>query len=318
MADYSGSYATPRADLGMALIEYWREGGGNWVTPRALPKLTVKKKAATFSAWTRGSILRVDDVKRSMRGQFNRVTGDGKDHSYNCQDYGVEVLVDDGERAFFAPDFDSDLQATMLCEQRVKRAQEVRTAKALFNTTTFTGSNFTDNSASDPWTGLSADIYGQILTAKEASRRQTGLMPNKMIVSRPTFNLMKNNTDLKNRRNVTVLLSDQEIEDSLQELLGLEELIVADEVYNTAAEGSTATITDIWDAHYALVFYCCRDGATLAEPSLGRLVEWEFLPEFLVTSYRAEDRKSDVMRCEHFVQEYIYDAAYGNLIKIKT
>lgn len=317
MADYQGSYATPRADLGMALMEYWREGGGNWVTERALPRLTVPKKAATFTAWTRASILRVDNVKRSFRGQFNRVTGDGKDHSYNCQDYGVESLVDDGERAFFSKDFDSDLQATMLCEQRIRRAQEVRTANLLFSQNTFTGANFTDNSATDPWTGLSADIYGQVLTAKEASRRQTGIMPNKMLVSRPTFNLMKNNTDLKNRRNVTVLLSDQEIEDSLQELLGLEDLIIADEVYNSASEGSTASVTDIWSGSYALLFYACREGATLAEPSMGRTIEWEFLPEFLVTSYRAEDRKSDVYRCEHFVQEYLYDQAYGNLIKIK-
>jgi hypothetical protein len=317
MADYSGAYATPRADLGEALIEF-RADPSYWVTPRVLPRITVPRMAATFSAWTRAGLLRNDNVNRAMRSTYNRVEGESKDHSYRCLNYGVETLVDDGERAFFGRDFDEDLQAIMTLDLRINIAQEIRTANLLFSTANFTGNQFTDNSVTDPWTDVSSDIFGQILDAKEKVRQRTGMEANKLLVSKSVFNLMKKNTDLsKNRRNVSVILSEKAIQDSLVELLGLDEIVVGKSVQNTASELKTETLADIWSKNYALVFYCARDGAPLQEPSLGRLIEWEFLPDMLVTSYREEQRKSDVFRVEHFVDEFLYDQAYGQLIKVQ-
>lgn len=318
MPNYIGGYSAPRADLGEALLEYRREGGGNWVTPRVLPTLSVPKKSATFAAFTRASLLATSDVKRSMRGKYNRIQGAAADHTYNTQNYGVETLIDDAEREFFSNDFDADWQGTLITEMRIKRAQEMRTSTLLFNQTAFnTATCFTDHSADAPWTNVSTDVYGQILAEGEKVRRRVGMKPNKLTVARPAWNLMKQNTDLKNRRNVTVVLSDMEMEDSLTELLGLEEIVIADEVYNSAGENGTATVTDIWSPNYALLAFVAADGASLAEPSLGRLITWDFMPELQVTSYREEKLSSDVIRVEHFVQEFLYDYAYGQLIKIQ-
>lgn len=318
MADYSGSYATPRADLGEALIEYKRDGEGGFITSKILPTLAVPKKTATFSAFTRGSILLSADVKRAPRGKYNRVEGQAADHTYDCQNYGIEQAIDDSERQFFSNDFDSDLMALMMAMGRIKRAQEIRTAAALFSTSKFTGSNYDDYSSTAPWTNVSTDVVGQVLDAKEASRRQTGLSPNTMVVGRPVFNLLKKNQDIKNRRNVTIVLSEQEQTDSMREIFGVEQFLIADEVYNSAAEGATASVTDIWAKQYCLLAYCAKPGAPLSEPSLGRLIQWDFLPENQVTSYREEKIRSDIIRVEHFVHEFIYDPAYGHLLKVQT
>lgn len=314
MADY-GSYATPRADLGEALIEYRREGEGGFVTSKILPPLTVPKKSATFSAFTRASILAVSDVKRAPRGKYNRIEGKGADHSYNCQNYGVEQAVDDSEREFFSNDFDADLMAMMMVEGRIKRAQERRAAALLFSETVF-AADMTDHSADAPWTDESTDIVGQADDAKEASRAQTGLKPNTMLFSRKTLNRIKRNQDIKSRRNITMVLSDQEIEDSLKEIFGVEQLLIADEVFNAASENAPADVQDIWDDKHVLFAYCAREGASLSEPSLGRLMQW-FIPGMRVTSYREEKISSDVVRVEHWADEFLYDTAYGHLIKIK-
>lgn len=325
MADYQGGYGTPRADLGMALEEYRRDGGGNWATPRLLPTLSVPKVTATFSAYPRAALLQAGDAKRAWGGEYNRISYEAADHTYKCQNYGLEQLIDDKERAFYSNDFDGDYAAMMTTEMRLKRIQEVRTQGVILSTTAQTACNtagtFTDNSALDPWTQLSADIYGQVIDIKEKSRALTGIMPNVGVCSRKVFNLMKKNTALANRRDVDTVYSDKAAADTLKEKLGLEDLVVADEVQTTTAEGTpaaSAVIADIWPKQYFGVILRAHDGATLAEPSLGRLIEWDFLPELSVISYREERRSSDVIRVEHYVQEYIYDYAYMGLIKVQT
>lgn len=322
MVDYQGGYAAPRADLGMALEEHRREGGGNWATPKILPVLSVPKKTATFSAYPRATLLLAGGANRSFGGTYNRITYQAKDHTYNCQDYGLEQLVDDKQRAFYGNDFDGDYAAMVTTQGRLRRIQEKRTQALLMSAaavTAFTAvSTYVDKSATDPWTNVSADIYKAVTDAGELSRAQTGIKPNKMTVSRKVLNLMKENTALQARRNVTILLSDGVMQDYLKDIFELKELIIADEVENTAAENAPAVIADIWPKQYCLLAYVCEDNAPLSEPSLGRLMQWDFLPETSIVSYRAEDRSSDVIRCEHFVQEYIYDYAYGALIKVQV
>lgn len=322
--ELQGGYATPRADLGMALIEYRREGGGNWATSKILPTLAVTKKTATFSAYPRASLLLTGDAKRAFGGTYNRITAAAVDHTYNCQNYGLEQLIDDKQRGFLANDFDTDFAAALFTETRIRRIQEVRTANLLFSTTTFS-TNYTDYSVTGPWTALSADIFGNIIDAMESSRRLTGMPPNTILVGKPVFNIMKKNTALRDSfRNVATsfLAGDEPMKEYFANLFGVKQFIVADEVYNSAADPGgnssvAATVTDIWAKNYCLVAYCAEQGASLEEPSLGRLVVWDYVPELAVTSYREESRSSDVIRVEHFVQEYVYDQSYGYLLKVQ-
>lgn len=324
MVDYSGSYATPRADLGQAFMEFV-EDPKMWVTPRVLPRLEVSAKTAKFSAFTRAGLLRNDVGKRSPRGKYNRISADAADHVYNTEHFGWEFPIDDVERERFASDFDAELMATRALHFRIKIAQEIRTAAACFNTTTFTSGNtcFTDKSVTDPWTDPSSDIYKAVQDAREAVRKRTGLEANKALISKANWLNLKYNTDLsKSRRNVTVRLTDEEIRDSLAEQLGLDEIVIAKGVYNSASESKTETMTDIFSPKFCLVFYSAPDGAPLEQPSLGRSIYFDMIGEELITMYREEKIRSDVVRIEQFCQEYIYGPdvnsgapAFGQLIQ---
>lgn len=322
MVDQLGSYATPRADLGEALLEYRRENGGNWIGTKLLPTVDVTKKAATFSKFPRASILQTADVRRAARGRYNRIDSEAKDFSYATQNYGLEGAVDDSERALYSSDFDSDMNIMIVVERAVRLAQEQRVAAALFNTTNFSGSNFVDNSVNAPWTQISTDIIGQIYDGLESSRRQTGMKPNTMAVARPTWNLMKKNTGIASRFKTIGIVTDGILEDSLKEIFGLKQILVGDEVYNAAAEANPNTpaesVTDVWAKQYALLAYVCPEGSSIQEPCLGRTFVWtDYASDLEVQSYREEKIESDIVRVKHFVQELLYDAAYGQLIKVQ-
>jgi len=334
--DYSGSYATPRADLGEALIEYRRENGGNWIGTKILPTIDVMKKSATFSVFTRASILQVADVKRAPRGRYNRIESEVKDFTYNCQNYGMEGAVDDSERELYSSDFDADFTCLTVVERVVRLAQEQRISALVFGTSTVAAAgmntNYTDNSSAAPWTSFGTDIYGQILDAKETSRRLTGMLPNTIAVNRPVWNLMKKNTALSSkfkfpnaaaRGREAGIQTDQLVEEEMRALFGVEQILIGDEVYNAAAElnpnSPMESVTDVWVKEYCLVLYACKLGSSLSEPCLGRTAVWvEFAGDFEVQSYREEKIESDIVRCKHFVQEFIRDQSYGTLIKVQT
>lgn len=327
MVDISGAYATPRADLGEALVEYRRENGGNWIGTKLFPTIDVTKKAATFSAFTRASLLATADTKRAARGRYNRVEAGAKDKSYQTQNYGLEGAVDDSERELYSSDFSADLAIMLVTERGVKVAQEQRAAALAFNqTTSFTGATFTDNSVADPWTNIAADIYGQVVDGKEASRRRTGMMPNSLVISRVTWNRMKKNTALQAKfkfpnamgGKAGGILTDGILEENLREVLGLKNIWIGDEVFNAAPEGSAENVQDVWADTHALLAYVCPQGATMQEPCLGRTFVWTpYAGELEVESYREEQIESDIVRVKNFVQEVLYDNAYGQLIRIK-
>ena len=92
--EYQGTRATPRMDLGVAMMEYI-EQAGEFIGTNVLPIFRTQKQKSIFPAITRESITRDADTKRASRGNYNRDGFGAKDKSYNCQEHGLEGALDD-------------------------------------------------------------------------------------------------------------------------------------------------------------------------------------------------------------------------------
>jgi len=319
-----GTYATPRADLAQAWMEYvlGAAGSSEFIATEVLPVLGVPLRDGKFSAITRDKLLTAADTKRANRAGYNRVDFEGEDKSWACEEFGLEGAVDDRERIFYASDFDHEMVTTMQIIRKLKHAQEARVSALIFNTTTWTGSDlYTDVSGSAPWDTASSAIIANVIAAKEKVRKNTGgREANCLIVTRSQFENLLKNTEIKAQFPGAPLITKAMLESALGSIFGLERLIVAGGIYNSAAEKATSTYTaaEIWSDDYAMIARVAPQGAALNEPCIGRTFLWtgDSPSELVVETYREEQIRGDVVRVRHDVDEVVLGAEFGHLLKI--
>lgn len=316
MPNYSGTYATPRLDLGRAMWEYML-GSQSFIGTRVLPIFSTMKKEASFSKITRESILRSRNVKRAPRSAYSRDTYDAKDQTFNCEERGHEQPLDDTERSLYASDFDAESAAAKIAAQVVLQEQEKDIADMIFNTTTWTGAAlYTDRSAA-PWLTASSDIIGHVDAAKDKVRIGSGMRANALIISYGVLTGLKANTAIKDAIKYTAIPTEDQIIAALSGLFGLRHIIVGDHVKNSAKEGQAFSGADIWSATYAMIARVCET-QDLTEPGIGRTMLWaeESPSNATVEEYREEQTRSWVYRARHHADEVVFDANYGHLLKI--
>ena len=313
------TYATPRADLGQALYEYMISPD-QYIGIQALPVTPVPRRAATYSKFQREAMLRDRKIRRASGAGYARDTGDYEDDTYTCLEYGFETLLDDGDRAHFASDFDADADAAFLAEHVVLREQEKRIAAALFNTTTWTGSTLTTDVSANPWSTTTTDVMTQLNNAKEKVRVLTGMWPDTLIINHQNFLYLKNNDDMIGRVVYSQRADDSNMGASLAEILGFRRILVGGAIRNSAIEGQAITATNIWSTLYAMVAVTCPQGPLTPTPGVGRTMIWsgDGAGNVQVEQYRDESRRSDVFRVRQYVAEEIIDASYAHLLTVNT
>lgn len=315
--DYFGSRATPRMDLGAAVMEYV-EQANEFIGTQVLPIFKTQKQKSVFPAITRESITRDADTKRATRGNYNRDGFSAKDKSYACEEHGLEGALDDSERAMYSTDFDAELVTTRITTRRVLQAQEKRIADMLFNPATFTGSALYTDNTGKPWDDINSDVIDQVRAAKAKVRANCGMEPNALILSSTNIDRLKANKQIVEVVKYTARATDQELRNALADLFGIKYILEGKAIRNAAKEGKAFLSTDIWSDDYAMVALVASEGQDLSQPCLGRTFLWQ--PDSpdnaVVEQYRAEEIRSDIFRVRQHVDEMIIDEYFGHLMKV--
>lgn len=309
------SYAAPRADLGEAFKEF-QPTGQRFIAEEILPVRDVLKKEASLSVITRENLKRTD-TKHSNGGAFNRIQLVGEDLSYKCVDHGLEIPVTDQDRANYANDFDSEVEAVEVLKQRMMIEREVRTAALVFNTSTWTGSALYTNNSGTPWATNTTDVIAQVIAAKEKVRTGTGAVANALILGEAALGQLLFNTVIRARFPGATIITEDMLRAALSAIFGLQKLIVGSVVYDGAKEGQAFSGTDIWGSTYAMVARI-QEGSTRVNPGLGRSIVWTPLDAGIdsIVEYREEQTASDIYRSQEFRVEKVFDPYFGHLMKI--
>lgn len=317
MVNYSGTYASPRLDLGVAFMEHSAELD-EFIGLQILPMFRTQRKAASFSAITRETLLQDSLALRAPRSGYNRIRTGAEDKSYTCVEYGLEHVVDDAERELYANDFDAEDAAAKITARALMLQLEKRINTLVFNTTTWTGASlYTDNSAA-PWDTATSDVVSHVLAAKEKVRVGTGMPANALILAKAQMeNLLKNEYIVDRFPGANVVTEDM-IRANLASIFGLSKLIVGGAVRDSAIEGQAFSSADVWSDDYAMVARVAEQGDPLQTPCVGRTFLWvpDSPSEITVEMYREEQSRGDVLRARHNVDELIFDSAFAHLMKI--
>lgn len=249
-----GQYFTPDIPLTNVSQEYTNDAY-SWIAETVAPIVTVPKKTFNIYFYGKENLKKpVDDTrtrfgktKIAQRSVSSKPFGPLRGHELMD---GIDF--DQDEMAEAPLDFEIDI-TNFLAEQMLI-TKELAVASVLSNTSIITQnetlsgpSQWSDYANSTPFEDLRHGILQQ---------KKYGLRPaNTLMLSAYGFSILQQHPDMIERvkyTNIAALTQDMMLD--LFKQYGIRRLLIADAVYDTAAEGLTATNDFIWGPHCWLAY----------------------------------------------------------------
>lgn len=293
-----------------------------FVGTRLCPPFATALQAATYYLFTAEELANVPILKARAPGSgYPRLVSSVSNDNYYCQNYGLEALVPDEERAKYGAYFDLDVAKTRKIVDSIKVNHELRVHTLATDTTQVPYAG-----VAAKWDDPSSNPKDDIDAAKEYIRQQTGMEVNLMTISNPVFLKLQQHPRILDVFKFTSpgLLN----EDKLASYFGLPQggVAIAKTVQATNLEGQSFTPADIWGHDCVLAHV--EEGDDLELPNFARTFYWTAFTSAVnektggtgpgmmagggggidliqIMDYRDETKKSDVHRGEHYVGEKI-------------
>lgn len=317
----SSSLATHRPDLETSLMEFDLEANmGGFIGPQVLRVVDVAREVGNFGKIPLEQLLQQRETKRAPGAGYSRGNWTFEPATYACIEHGAEEPVDDREAAIYADYFDAEMVATLRARSSVMVNAEQRIADAIFDSSAWTGSSLT-TAVSNEWDDSSnATPIDDVEAAVQAVYDNSGLWANALVLNRKVFRNLRNCDQVVDRIESSgagfAARPGDITPQQLAEVFDLAHIIVGGGSYNSANEGQTASVGQIWSDEYAMV---CRVAETddFREPCIGRTFHYAgdgSSPNGMIETYREEAVRSDIVRVRHDVDEVILYKEAGHLL----
>lgn len=238
------------------------------------------------------------NLQRAPGSRYSRSIMTLSDDSYNCKEYGHEEAVDDRERKKYSLAFNADQAAVRRITDTVLYNHELRVKTAA------TGGTVPTATPATKWDAANSDPIADIDTAKWNIWKNTGLTANLITIPKDVFKVLKEHVKITAK--IQYVERAIVTEELLRAVFGVDRVIIADQLENTANEGAAAVLSNIWGDGVMVAYVDPAAASDLQTPSFGRTFGWtgEVGPEgVIVESYREDAARSDVHRGRHDVDE---------------
>lgn len=262
------SVALPRYDLPGALMETMPPQ--NWLATQVFAPTPTQKNSGRYLVVPTAALTERRDVKRSPKSAYSRGEMRLEDAGYACQEYGAEEVVDGDEAQEYSDSMTYETVLAGRAQNAVLLDIEIEAAGLALNTSTFA-----DAAATASWsTVATANPMADVQAAREAIFAAIGLMPNTALMSwKSWYNAWQCEKVRDNMKYVVGTEApspfDASARQALGRILGLGEVIVADQFYNSAKEGQTEVISNVWDTAKVFVFVKANS-PDISVPCVGR------------------------------------------------
>jgi len=284
----------------------------NYISELILPPLKVKEKTGNYAKYgTENLRIYADGIWRAPGTRANSVDYTVSQGTYACRERSIEKLVPDEYVNNTDDPYDPkrDAVATIMDniwvnQERALAAYMTLTANLSQNTTLSGTSQWSDYTNSTP--------FSDIQTGIETVRAATGVLPNSVVMSYDVMQKLKAHPDVREQVKYTSggQLSDDAFKQFLKGFFHLENIYVGTAIYDSADEGQTASLANVWNDDFTMFYKNPRP--TLMKATFG----YTFHDVARKTdTYREEPRVSDVVRVRYSYDQNVMDASLAYLIK---
>jgi hypothetical protein len=279
-----------------------------FVGNKIFPIVEVEKEAGKF--WTldtaRNKFRRAETLRapRTPAKQVEWATGTD---TYQAEEHLLESPVDDRERDN-AEGLQPDIEAQEAATEGILLGREAEIAALATAAATYPAGNVLTLGGGDQWGDAAANPIEDVITIKEAIRGQIGRYPNTMVIPAAVVAKLQLHQKVIDRMGVNGLRVVTP--DLLSALFEIPNVFVATAIENTAAEGLTAVLADLWGKHVVIAYVPPAPGRrTLALGYTFRKGGWK------ADSYRDNPRKSDVYRAGEIRVAKVVASGAGGVIR---
>jgi len=287
----------------------------NYIAEQILPVLKVKEKSGKFAKYAKDNLRVYSDATfRAPGTRANDIDYSVSQGTYLCAEHALEKRVPD-EMVLNSDDpYDPKRDAVEFLMDLIWLNQENALATTMTSTSILTQN--TTLSGTSQWDDYNnSDPFDDIATGIETVRSATGKLPNSCVLSFDVMQKLKNHPDVREQVKYTNggQLSDGAFESFLKGFFRLENVYVGTAIKNSADEGQSDSIGNVWNDDFVLFHKTSRP--TMMAPTFG--LTMTDVPR-KVDMYREESHVSDVVRVRYSYDQNIIDPAMAYLIKSAT
>lgn len=272
-----------------------------YVADKVFPRIPVAKQSDTIATYNQGDFLRDEAERRGPGAAAARTGYRTGSTSYFCDEWDLEIALDDQVVGNADQPFSPKMDATRVLVQKMLIKREREFAVNFLSTgNIWTGSSdgadLVSGTDFQPWSNAASTPIEDVHNQQARIESETSCLPNKLVINRQGWFDLKNHPDIVDR--VKHVSKDSITTAIVANLLGLDEVLVASAVHNTAPEGTAHNGSYIMGDNALLVHAAPSPG--LMTPSGGYTFVWTGLNGSaegqVIDEYREDRSKSDVVR----------------------
>lgn len=293
----------PLTDLSVAYT-----GTLETVADKVFPYVPVDNKSDDYFVYPKGNWFRLQARKRAPGTESVGSGYDLQTAQYSCDVIALHKDIDDQIRGNADPVLNMDADASRFVTQQLTLKRDSDFATTFFATSTWTGSSTgSDITPGTKWDTSTGDPIKDIRAQIRAMKKKTGIKPNKMVFGAVAWDVVLDNPAVIDRIKYGTSSPNNPAftnEQTIAAILGLEQIIVADTVYNSAEEGATDSMGFIFTEDSALLIYAAPTPGILM-PSAGYIFTWR---QYLAASsgLRIMRMRNDLARSDRIEGELAY------------
>lgn len=293
------------------------QNANNFVARRMMPVLPVQYRSDKYFVYDQGDFLRDEAQMRaagteSAGSEYALTTA-----TYTAQRYALHKDIADEIRFNADPAIDPERDAVeflaqkMLIHEDRKFAQDFMTTGVWGSDKQGAGNDFAS------WTVTTTDIIAQVDAWGDIIQKATGNRPNKLLLSREVYAVVKNNSTIL--ESIKYTQTGVLTPDLLAGLLGVDEVIVADGIYNSSAAGAAASYKfavgeDAGVTKSGLLAYV-NPTPSLLQPSAGYTFSWNPYADAaggaIIKSFYMDQLASDRVEAEMYWDQKLVSSSCG-------
>ena len=208
-----------------------------YIADRVAPIVPVTKTSGKYFVYGRENFT----IPESLRapGTLSSTVGwSVSTDEYQCYEYALNDLIDEIIRDDADASLNIEQSTVEYLTDMILLGREKRVADLVTNASTFANTEPNPN-----WNEASCTPIADVEAACEAMRKACGRRPNLMVLPGAVFSSLKTCDEILATLKSGVAKVSVEL---LQDLFGIPEILIANAVYNTAKEGDTESLSDVW------------------------------------------------------------------------
>lgn len=273
----------------------------NFVIDRILPGVGSATEQGIYYTWDFGN-FNVPETLRNPRAVYKEIDFTATEQTFKAREDGLEGRIDDRERRQAVGILDPDAGLTRRLTNAILLSRERRGINLLTNPANITQNTTLVGAAQ--WTDPTSDPAADASTAQSTIRAATGWTANVVAMGQSTRNALRLHPAV-----IDFVEGARPNDQDLADFFEVEEVVVAGAVYNTAREGGTTALSDLWGGD--VLFFHRTANPSIDEPNFG----YQFVVQDTnVFRYREAKVNCDVIRVTEIKAQKLTAPELGYLI----